>query len=848
MRSASGMLLAISLACLAGGPGTAPAGEVGVGGSGNSGQAKQGAAPRRPVAGGRVPAGFAARWVGQDGQDRSGLGASVGPDGLQDVHIALSKLTAGAVIKAIRIEGSGKLRWEFGLNPTLLSNAEFIRDAKDPTGGDLYFQPGRDLKGQRLKIIVAYDNEKFETATVVAGQCDVVLRVTQSPLPALNETALAATWLGQDGGKEGSPGDVHVVVTGLPVSSSIVGGVLTDGVRETWVYRGGQRASIVDDPSALPLVVKPGSDGTGADVFFSPYRDESRETMTLRLIAASGQNFIVRFPGQDSDLSLRGARPDPSRIEAKPGDDLQLLADKYGTIALAPGIHRLARPLELNRPVTVTSEGGATLLFDQAATEPPWSSAIKVRCGNTTLRGFAVRFAGPVRWSTEISWGPAVIGMTHSLEPGYDIPKHNVVFTRLDLENPPAANQSGWVEAVRLMRLAAAKSGVIAGNTLRGGPIEFFEGPWRIVDNEFHGTVPGTFSHGVFEAHGPHDLLVRGNRARDRGPSGKTWRFMVLSWQGYGDVIEHNLIEGLGAVESDTIPWSNEPEIILTEAYHINYEGTVMDLSDDGRLLRIGQPQSIPARAGQVVSLLQGPAAGEWRRIVQTIDATTYLVDRPIPKGTRVVSISPGFVGEVFQENRIDMRGGRKSVGLVFVGNHFGTKVVKNHVLGGHSVFKLTACPSETPMIWGWTHAPYLGGVVDGNILEDSEGGGLLGVEHSQYIKSNEGRIYMTAHLENNVVRWSEPFLRRVTARKTMPAGLTIGYEQSHDPAELVVIGGKNRLEAPTAEDRVPTLVVHAANYNARRVVKGRYRLPHGGSTASSAGREASTRSGTGAR
>ena len=246
--------------------------------------------------------------------------------------------------------------------------------------------------------------------------------------------------------------------------------------------------------------------------------------------------------------------------------------------------------------------------------------------------------------------------MTDSLEPHYNDPKFNVRFTRLDLEIPPVVNRSGWVEAVRLMRLIGARSGVIAGNTLRGGPIEFFEGPWRIVDNEFRGTVPGTVSHGVFAAHGPHDLLVRGNRAHDRGPSGKTWRFLVLSWQGYGDVIEHNIIEGLGAVEGDTIPWSNEPEIMLTEAYHINYEGTVMDLSDDGRLLRIGHPQSIPARAGQVVSLLQGPAAGEWRRIVQTIDATTYLVDRPIPAGTRVVSISPGFIGEVFRDNRIDMR------------------------------------------------------------------------------------------------------------------------------------------------------------------------------------------------
>ncbi len=192
-----------------------------------------------------------------------------------------------------------------------------IRDAKDPTGGELYFQPNRDLKGQRLKLTLVYDNDKVETATVVAGQCDAVLRVPVAPLPALNETALAATWLGQDGGNAGSPGDVHVVVTGLPVSSSIRGGVLTDGVRETWIYRAGDRVSIPDDPTALPLVVKPRSDGTSADVFFAPYRDESQETMTLRLIAANGQNFVVRFPGQGCDLSLRASRS-PIRARSRP--------------------------------------------------------------------------------------------------------------------------------------------------------------------------------------------------------------------------------------------------------------------------------------------------------------------------------------------------------------------------------------------------------------------------------------------------------------------------------------------------------------------------------------------------
>ena len=45
---------------------------------------------------------FTARWVGQDGQDWTGAGPSVGPDGLQDVHIQLSDLPAGVAVKAAR--------------------------------------------------------------------------------------------------------------------------------------------------------------------------------------------------------------------------------------------------------------------------------------------------------------------------------------------------------------------------------------------------------------------------------------------------------------------------------------------------------------------------------------------------------------------------------------------------------------------------------------------------------------------------------------------------------------------------------------------------------------------------
>ena len=43
--------------------------------------------------------------------------------------------------------------------------------------------------------------------------------------------------------------------------------------------------------------------------------------------------------------------------------------------------------------------------------------------------------------------------------------------------------------------------------------------------------------------------------------------------------------------------------------------------------------------------------------------------------------------------------------------------------------------------MWGWSHTPYLGGVIEGNILEDADKGGILGVEHDgRYIKTNQGR------------------------------------------------------------------------------------------------------------
>jgi hypothetical protein len=395
------------------------------------------------------------------------------------------------------------------------------------------------------------------------------------------------------------------------------------------------------------------------------------------------------------------------------------------------------------------------------------------------------------------------------------------------------------------MRLIRAKSGVIEGNKLRGGPIEFFDGPWRIVDNDFRGTVPATYSHCVFSGHLTHDLLVRGNRTRADGPSGKTWRFLVLVGSSANDVVERNTIDQVGARDGDTIPWTNEPEVILTEGYHLKYEGSVIGLSPDGRVLRTGRVQGGQARTGDLVALLSGPARGAWRRVVQAIDPSTFLVEPPIPPETDAVSIAAGFVSEVFQENRIDIRGGRQSDCIVFAGNHYGTRVIRNHLLGGAHAIRFSACPTETPVVWGWSHAPFLGGVVEGNILEDAEQGSVLGLEHDpRYIKSNQGRTYMAVQLRNNVVRWSEPFLKRVAGEgaKAPVVGVTLGYPPAGDPSELMVTAAGNRLDAPSEPAAGTPLLIHAALYNSHRIAKRTFRLSEDAIATTPGSRGASTK------
>ncbi len=255
---------------------------------------------------------------------------------------------------------------------------------------------------------------------------------------------------------------------------------------------------------------------------------------------------------------------------------------------------------------------------------------ILVEASRVTLNGFAVRFLGSDRLNQAVQFGPAVIGSTDNLDtaPTGD-PLVALSFTGLDLQSPPAA--SSWEAAPSLFRLDTATSGEIAGDTLDGGTTEVANGPWRIVDNNYVGTVADTYTLTAFAAHHSHDLLIEGNHLEPQAGSGKTYRFLVMNQGGVDDAVADNTVIGVGPMDDDLEPSDNSSEVLLTEDYALEFEGMPSAISPGDTILQIPVPQGGAARAGDVVAILSGPDAGQWRLIAQAIDPQTYLMSSPCP-------------------------------------------------------------------------------------------------------------------------------------------------------------------------------------------------------------------------
>lgn len=753
-------------------------------------------------------------WVGQAG-DLAGDSVGVGPDGKIDAQIGLGNLSTRRAVRGVRLTGPNNLAWESGPNPRGQRSAEFVPDPKDASKGILSFQPTAALANQALKVEVEYDDQSVDVATLQGGTTDPNKLSPKPAPPRLVASTIRASWLGQD-----ERGMVSIGLEDLPAGKPVTAAVLSDGRRTVWTAES-RKGVITPEPESRLMTYQPGADRTRATLVLPPTSNLVGSVLTARLVFEDGTFALARLRGGACEPGKLFGEPAATATVAQPGSDLQALADQFGTIVLTPGTYELSKQLIFNKPARLIGGNGVVLRFSQPADAAPWTAAIKVHRGHTSIEKLAIRFAGPIRWVKDVSYGPAVIGATDNLDPALNPPddKHDLVFENLDIEGPPPA--SPGEEAPRLFRLINASSGRIVANVLRGGCTEFIGGPWVITDNEYRGTHEGSVTVDAFAGHHTRDLYLARNRLNPISPSGKTWRFLVLTQSGDGDRIETNFASGLGPRDGDNVPDVNLNEVMLTEAYTLKFEGLPALISSDGQFVRLPSlaPGAAEPKVGDVVAVLAGPAAGEYRRVVQAIDPLTLLVDAPLPVGEYALSVAVGFYREVFDNNTIDTRGGSRAMTFVLNGNHFGTRVTNNKLLGGREVL-LQAAATEKPSHWGWSHAPMFGLVYDGNVMEDSEKGLIVAVEHSKAIKSNVGRVYFTGSVVNSTIRWTSGFLSRQASGGSAvkaPLAATFGATGSLDPGELVLVAGGNRA-VPEPASGSPSLWIHGATFNGQKI------------------------------
>ena len=363
---------------------------------------------------------------------------------------------------------------------------------------------------------------------------------------------------------------------------------------------------------------------------------------------------------------------------------------------------------------------------------------------------------------------------------------------------------------MNLVRTNFGDCGTIANSTFQGGTIEACGGPWNITGNTVLGSTTDTYSAGAFALQTTHDVSLVGNQVTQSDPSGREFRLVNLAGSGFDDTIENNSFGGgqIGnelsySTTTDQFTGINDPEVILAESsYGVLFEGRPSAISADGRLLVLSNLRAyalpVVSGPGMVVSILAGvnangtpnmSEAGQWFRVAQQVSLTSdntieLLMEDSLPPlpsgGYYVIEVTGGFVDNTVANNTINLSG-KSSTGVVFNGEDYGTRIVGNHFIGGstyETVYTGTAISLSAvdysapggygpfPMPAGWTTLPDLGTVIEGNTIDDSLGGMVIGVDHginywaSQVETTSEtGRVFLTASVTNNTFEFDSSFL-----------------------------------------------------------------------------------------
>ncbi len=782
-----------------------------------------------------------ATFLGQDGQDWTGATIAVGPDGFQDVHLALSHLSAGASARVrITADTTPPISWETGVNPDGRLNAELLNrpgaNATLGTAADVFFSSDVNLAGVPLTIQVFYDhwNPDYRSYTNRSGKTDSTVVVASATVPTLamptvvepDLAGFAARSLPQDAA---FPGLSHVALDAASLAAlatpqsfaTIRSAVLSNQSGAAWLYlKPGAAVPYTGFGGPTRMAFSP----SAGVLDFPPVRSEADATLTLLLTFDDGSQAVARFAGAYADLGRLAVDPRVGAATANVSDAAGLvaaLAAGAPSIRLAAGTYALDRPLTLAAPVRITADPGATLNFVlSAAAGSPWNGAtgaIHVRSSHVALDGFAIRFTG-----TAADWNSS---SRYVAQAGLGTVDVDLSFTNLDVVAPAAATPGVWETAVALMNFDDGDTGVIANNALTGGWIQLGAAPWLVAGNDYRGAVADTITPSFLAVRRSFDLSIVGNHAHQVDPRGIAQRFIVMgnadSGQGIGNTIAGNVIDGgIGTPTSD-VPagWTNNPEIILTETYQPRFEGTPSAVSPDGFVVQVPYLRGPAARTGDVVSILTGPHAGEWRMIAQALSPTRYLLDEPLPAGSFAIAIGRGYVDQAYLDNVIDLRGMvANNVAVVISGNHWGQRIEGNSFIGGQAL-RIVAGSSEGafegryPAPWGWSRLPVLDIVIDGNRFVNASVG--LSVAHDRVAnKSSAGRTYLTGSFSNNAIEWGDPSRPAVVVGSPGDPAYTVANHPWLTPGEILLEAVGNVADGATPE--AATIRVYSAVINGR--------------------------------
>ena len=333
------------------------------------------------------------------------------------------------------------------------------------------------------------------------------------------------------------------------------------------------------------------------------------------------------------------------------------------------------------------------------------------------------------------------------------------------------------------MRFTNAISGTDRGQPTQGGAGRLLQGALALASTtSATGRRRPPISHGVFAGHGTYDMVVAATASSRSSPAARSGGSWSSPRAARTTCVEGNVIENIGEIEGDGVPRINAPEIMLTESYRLSYEGKAMAVLGrrPGARHRVACRGRSPARRRRLAAYRPGRrpvAAG--RAAARPDDcAGRYRRSRT---GREHVSIARGFVNERFVGNRdrhpqqpdVDLHGASR-------GNHFGLGRREEPHDRRCAVVRLRGLPTESPVGWGWSHAPVLGAVVRGNIFEDSETGAETGGQpRRRHVQGEHGAgLHVGGRRGRTGAAGPAPFLarREVAEPPKQPLrGLTFG-------------------------------------------------------------------------